>query len=161
MDGPHPKDYRSYRFTRAPPHHFLANLGGATSAFGGATVTKSPCDGRCVPSPWAQSLTGKNFVSRTTPLQTVFFIGSVWCDGLLHPTMEDAVEPAGISQPCPRCGHKLQFRHTVESIRTGVPVDFFRCEDCGHVHTVERRAASAFSSDPLAAPEAVAKRKRA
>ena len=29
-----------------------------------------------------------------------------------------------ISQPCPRCGGKLKFRHTVESHRTGTPVDF-------------------------------------
>ena len=40
-------------------------------------------------------------------------------------------------RPCPRCGGKLEFRHTVESHRTGAPVDFFRCEDCGHVHAVE------------------------
>ena len=29
-----------------------------------------------------------------------------------------------VSQPCPRCGGKLEFRHTVESHRTGAPVDF-------------------------------------
>jgi uncharacterized Zn finger protein len=47
------------------------------------------------------------------------------------------MEPAG--QHCPRCGGNLEFRHTVESYRTGAPVDIFRCEDCGHVHTVECR----------------------
>ena len=62
-----------------------------------------------------------------------------------------------ISQPCPRCGGKLKFRHTVESHRTGTPVDFSRCEDCGYVHTVES-AKSALSSG-VAAPEV--KRKRA
>jgi uncharacterized Zn finger protein len=72
------------------------------------------------------------------------------------------MEPTSASQPCPRCGGNLEIRHTIECIRTGAPVDFFRCEDCGCVHTVERRSAdSAFSSDPLAPPEAVAKRKRA
>ena len=69
------------------------------------------------------------------------------------------MEPTSASQPCPRCGGTLDFKHTVESIRTGVPVDFFRCGDCGYVHTVERRTAGALSSDPLAAT--VAKRKRA
>ena len=66
----------------------------------------------------------------------------------------------GTSHLCPRCGGKLQFGHTVESLRTGAPVHFFRCEDCGHVHAVERRTTGALSSDPLAPPEAVAKRKR-
>jgi uncharacterized Zn finger protein len=72
------------------------------------------------------------------------------------------LERTGIRHPCPRCGGKLKFRHTVESHRTGAPVEFFRCEDCGYVHTVERRTAkSALSSDPLTALEAAAKRKRA
>jgi len=72
------------------------------------------------------------------------------------------MEPTGISLFCPRCGGTLEFRHRLESLRTGAPVDFFRCEDCGYVHTVERRSAnSALSSDPLAAPKAAAKRKRA
>ena len=71
------------------------------------------------------------------------------------------MEFAGISQPCPRCGGKLQFRHTVESLWTGLPVDFFRCEHCGCVHTVERRTTGALSSNPLAVLEAAAKRKRA
>ncbi len=62
------------------------------------------------------------------------------------------MEPTGISPSCPRCGGKLEFRHTVESLRTGAPVDFFRCEDCGNVHTVEHRTP---------ALEAAAKRKRA
>ena len=44
-----------------------------------------------------------------------------------------------IHRSCPRCGGKLQFRHTVESDRTGAPVDFFRCEDCGYVHAVEHQ----------------------
>jgi uncharacterized Zn finger protein len=72
------------------------------------------------------------------------------------------MERTGIRQPCPRCGGTLEFRHRLECVRTGAPVDFFRCEDCGCVHTVERRSAnSALSSDPLAPPEALAKRKRA
>ena len=66
-----------------------------------------------------------------------------------------------IREPCPRCGGKLKFRHTVESHRTGTPVDFSRCEDCGYVHTVERRTTSARSADQRAAPEATAKHKRA
>ena len=66
-----------------------------------------------------------------------------------------------ISQPCPRCGGKLKFRHTVESHRTGTPVDFSRCEDCGYVHTVERRSAKSALSSDVAALEAAAKRKRA
>ena len=71
------------------------------------------------------------------------------------------MEPMGAIQPCPRCSGKIQFKHTVESLRTGAPIDFFRCEHCGYVHTVERRTTGALSSDPLAAPEAAAKRKRA
>ena len=42
---------------------------------------------------------------------------------------------------CPRCGGELQFKQTVESLSTGALVHFFRCEDCGHVHTAERRSA--------------------
>ena len=71
------------------------------------------------------------------------------------------MEPVGVSQSCPRCGGKFEFRHTVENPITGSPVHFFKCEDCGHFHTVERRTTRALSSDPLAAPEAAAKRKRA
>jgi len=72
------------------------------------------------------------------------------------------MEPAGSSHPCARCGAKLEFRHTVESPRTGSPVHFFRCEDCGHVHAVERRSdLSVRASDPLATLEAAAKRTRA
>ena len=79
-----------------------------------------------------------------------------------HPTLENAVEPTDFSdEPCPRCGAKLEFKATIESFRTGAPVNFFRCEDCGYVHAVERRTTDALSSDPLAPPEAVAKRKRA
>jgi len=76
---------------------------------------------------------------------------------------EDALDPIKISdEPCPRCGGKLVFKDTVESPRTGSLVRFFRCEGCGHVHTVERQSVNnALSSDPLAAPEAAAKRKRA
>ena len=55
-------------------------------------------------------------------------------------------------RPCPHCSGKLEFKHTVESIRTGAPIDFFRCEHCGYVHTVEHRAT---------ALEAATKRKRA
>jgi uncharacterized Zn finger protein len=62
------------------------------------------------------------------------------------------MEPTGISQPCPRCGGELEFRHTVESHRTGALVHFFRCEDCGCINTVEH---------PTPALEAAAKRKRA
>ena len=51
------------------------------------------------------------------------------------------MEPTGISQPCPRCGGELEFRHQVESHRTGAPVDFFRCEDCGYVYAVEHQSA--------------------
>jgi uncharacterized Zn finger protein len=57
-----------------------------------------------------------------------------------------------VGQLCPRCGGKLEFRHTVESHKTGAPVDFFRCKDCGYVHAVEYRTP---------ALEAAAKRKRA
>ena len=28
-------------------------------------------------------------------------------------------------RPCPRCGGTQEFKHTVESLRTGTPVDFF------------------------------------
>ena len=50
------------------------------------------------------------------------------------------MDPAKINRgPCPRCGGALEFRHTVESHRTGAPVDFFRCKDCGYVHAVEHR----------------------
>ena len=38
------------------------------------------------------------------------------------------MERTGIRHPCPRCGGKLKFRHTVESHRTGAPVEFFRCK---------------------------------
>ena len=63
------------------------------------------------------------------------------------------MDPAKISRgPCPRCGGAPEFRHTVESHRTGAPVDFFRCKDCGYVHAVEHRTP---------ALEAAAKRKRA
>ena len=65
-----------------------------------------------------------------------------------------------ISQPCLRCGGKLKFRHTVESHRTGTPVDFSRCEDCGYVHTIERRSIKSALSFSPPAPDATAKRKR-
>ena len=71
------------------------------------------------------------------------------------------MEPTGISLPCPRCGGTMEFRHLIESHRTGAPVYFFRCENCGQVHTVEHRTASAHSSDPLTALKAAAERKRA
>ena len=45
-------------------------------------------------------------------------------------------------EPCSRCGCKLEFRNTVESPTTGSLVDFFRCEDCGHVHAVEHKVRS-------------------
>ena len=52
---------------------------------------------------------------------------------------EDAVEPIESDhEPCSRCGCKLEFRNTVESPTTQSLVCFFRCEDCGHVHSVER-----------------------
>jgi uncharacterized Zn finger protein len=64
------------------------------------------------------------------------------------------MKPADASaiQPCPCCGGTLDFKITVETLITGAPVDFFRCKDCGYVHTVEHRAA---------ALEAATKRKRA
>ena len=50
------------------------------------------------------------------------------------------VEPTHIHhEPCQRCGGKLEFGDTVDSATTGSLVDFFRCEDCGHVHAVERQ----------------------
>ena len=56
------------------------------------------------------------------------------------PRVEDAVEPAHIHhEPCSHCGGKLVFKDTCESPKTGSPVHFFRCEDCGHVQSVERR----------------------
>ena len=62
------------------------------------------------------------------------------CVPLLFGHQEDAVDPIEIShEPCPRCGGKLEFKHTVESLRTGSPVHFFQCKDCDHFHTVERR----------------------
>ena len=42
--------------------------------------------------------------------------------------------------PCPRCGGKLEIKTTVEKSTSGPPVHFFRCKDCGQVHTVERRS---------------------
>jgi hypothetical protein len=57
------------------------------------------------------------------------------------PRVEDAVEPAHIHhEPCSRCGGKLVFKDVVECPTTGSLVGFFRCEDCGHVHSVERRS---------------------
>ena len=39
------------------------------------------------------------------------------------------MDPAKITRgPCPRCGGALEFMHTIESLRTGAPVDFFWCE---------------------------------
>ena len=38
--------------------------------------------------------------------------------------------------PCPRCGGKMEFKETVGSLKTGSPVHFFQCKDCGYVHTV-------------------------
>ena len=58
----------------------------------------------------------------------------------LYLCLGDAVEPTHIHhEPCSRCVGKLEFRNTVESPTTGSLVDFFRCEDCGHVHAVERQ----------------------
>jgi len=55
---------------------------------------------------------------------------------------EDAVEPDHIHpEPCPRCGGVLVFKDTVECPTTGSPVNFFRCDDCGYVHSVERQSA--------------------
>lgn len=69
------------------------------------------------------------------------------------------MEPTSASQPCPCCGGTLNFKITVETLLTGAPVDFFRCRDCGYVHTVEGRTPGALSFDQL--PATVAKRKRA
>jgi hypothetical protein len=50
-----------------------------------------------------------------------------------------AVQPTRINpDPCSRCGGKLEFKDTVESPRTGAPIHFFQCKDCGHIHTVQR-----------------------
>jgi DNA-directed RNA polymerase subunit RPC12/RpoP len=58
------------------------------------------------------------------------------------PQSEDAVELGYIhNKPCPHCGGKLVFKAAVESPTTGSLVGIFRCEDCGHVHSVERRSA--------------------
>ena len=55
--------------------------------------------------------------------------------------VEGAVEPTHIHhEPCSRCGGKLVFKDTVESSTTRSLICFFRCEDCGHVHTIERRS---------------------
>jgi len=56
---------------------------------------------------------------------------------------KDALDTAKISHEdsCPRCGGKLAFRNTTESPTTGSLVDFFRCQDCGHVRSVVRRSA--------------------
>ena len=62
-------------------------------------------------------------------------------DSGLRLTMKDAKGPTGIGRPCSRCGGKLVFKDTCESPKTGSPVHFFRCEDCGHVQSVERRSA--------------------
>jgi transposase len=56
------------------------------------------------------------------------------------------MEPTGNSQSCSRCGGTLEFKTTIENPMTGSPVHFFRCEDCGHVHSVERRTKGALSS---------------
>ena len=57
------------------------------------------------------------------------------------------MEPTHIHhEPCQRCGGKLEFGDTVDSATTGSLVDFFRCEDCGHVHAVERQAAPIVAS---------------
>jgi len=64
----------------------------------------------------------------------------VGSDCVLPPEPEDAVETTHIHhEPCSRCGGKLVFKDTVESPTTRSLTCFFRCEDCGHVHTVERR----------------------
>jgi uncharacterized Zn finger protein len=58
----------------------------------------------------------------------------------LYLCLGDAVEPTHIHhEPCLRCGGKLMFKDTVESPTTQSLVCFFRCEDCGHVHTVVER----------------------
>ena len=49
--------------------------------------------------------------------------------------------------PCPRCGGKLEIKTTVENPTSGPPVHFFRCKDCGHVHTVERRSVASGPTD--------------
>ena len=56
---------------------------------------------------------------------------------------EDALDTVKINDDdlCPRCGGKLAFRNTTESPTTGSLVDFFRCQDCGHVRSVVRRSA--------------------
>jgi len=53
------------------------------------------------------------------------------------------LDPVKISrdEPCPRCGGKLEFKNTVESPATGSPVHFFRCDDCGLIHSAKRWSA--------------------
>ena len=49
------------------------------------------------------------------------------------------MESIDFSQPCLRCGGKLEFKDTIESLKTGSPTDFFQCKDCGHAHTAPAR----------------------
>jgi hypothetical protein len=97
-------------------------------------------DGRCVPSPWAQSC------------KDDFYCNDLIDDGVPHLTVEGNLGAYQHQSALFVFGGKLEFRHTVESHRTGAPVDFFRCEDCGHIHTVEHRTPTL---------EATAKRTRA
>ena len=154
MGGPHPKDYRD-------TIHLLRR-GSAVPKDNNTEVPPPKEVANPVPSFWAQSVRSHQiWCLADNAAATEFSLERFSTSSVLHLTREDGMEPAGISQPCPRCGSKLQFRHTVESLWTGLPVDFFRCKDCGCVHTVERRTTGALSSDPLPAPEAAAKRKRA
>jgi uncharacterized Zn finger protein len=53
-----------------------------------------------------------------------------------------AVQPTRINPGhCPRCGGKPDLKDTVGSLKTGSPMHFLQCKDCGHVHTVEQRSA--------------------
>ena len=108
---PHPANF-ILRHKTPPVPLFFARLGGTLCAFSGC-IWHTSCPFYC------------NSLPRLRFLRT-----------------EDAVEPDHIHpEPCPRCGGVLVFKDTVECPTTGSPVNFFRCDDCGYVHSVERQSA--------------------
>ena len=84
-----------------------------------------------------------------TALKKLLNFGSVRNEFRYHPifylraaSSEDGMDtPKNTRGTCPRCGGELEFKDTCESPITGSRVHFFKCEDCGHVHTIERRSA--------------------